>query len=156
MRFFLYDAFEGVNYELDVSKEPGHRIRNLTWPNGTPVKPTDVFVVAVNNYRANTQLLTAADIFMEGEELPKLLELDVRGDVGGIRELLADYVRNVKGGVIEPHVNNNWKIVGNNWKAADHEKAVRLLREGKLSLYDNPDARNLPGNVLTTADIAAF
>ena len=70
--------------------------------------------------------------------------------------LLADYVRNVKGGVIEPHVNNNWKIVGNNWKAADHEKAVRLLREGKLSLYDNPDARNLPGNVLTTADIAAF
>ena len=46
--------------------------------------------------------------------------------------------------------------MGNNWKAADHEKAVRLLREGKLSLYDNPDARNLPGNVLTTADIAAF
>lgn len=156
VRFFLYDAFEGVNYELDVSKEPGHRIRNLTWPNGTPVKPTDVFVVAVNNYRANTQLLTAADIFMEGEELPKLLELDVRGDVGGIRELLADYVRNVKGGIIEPRVNNNWKIVGNNWKAADHEKAVSLLREGKLSLYDNPDARNLPGNVLTTADIAAF
>ena len=73
---------------------------------------TDTFVVAVNNYRATTQLLTAADIFLPGEDLPKLLEIDVRGDVGGIRELLGEYIRTVKGGTIEPHVNNNWKIVG--------------------------------------------
>ena len=81
----------------------------------------------IGGYRATTQLLTAADIFLPGEELPKLLEIDVRGDVGGIRELLGEYIRTVKGGTIEPHVNNNWKIVGNNWKAADHQKAVQLL-----------------------------
>ena len=34
------------------------------------MKDTDTFVVAVNNYRATTQLLTAADIFLPGEELP--------------------------------------------------------------------------------------
>ena len=145
-----------VNYELDVSKEPGHRIKNLKWPNGKAVKDTDTFVVAVNNYRATTQLLTAADIFLPGEELPKLLEIDVRGDVGGIRELLGEYIRTVKGGTIEPHVNNNWKIVGNNWKAADHQKAVQLLREGKLALNENADARTLPGKAITTADIAKF
>ena len=83
VRYYLYDAFEGVNYELDVSKEPGHRIKNLKWPNGKAVKDTDTFVVAVNNYRATTQLLTYADIFKEGDELPKLLEIDVRGDVLG-------------------------------------------------------------------------
>ncbi len=62
----------------------------------------------------------------------------------------------VKGGTIEPHVNNNWKIVGNNWKAADHQKAVQLLREGKLALNENADARTLPGKAITTADIAKF
>ena len=107
-------------------------------------------------YRATTQLLTAADIFLPGEDLPKLLEIDVRGDVGGIRELLGEYIRTVKGGTIEPHVNNNWKIVGNNWKAADHQKAVQLLREGKLALNENADARTLPGKAITTAEIAKF
>ena len=156
VRYYLYDAFAGVKYDLDISKQPGNRIQNLTWMDGRPVEDDDSFVVAVNNYRATTQLLTYADIFKEGDELPKLLEIDVRGDVGGIRELLGEYIRTVKGGTIEPHVNNNWKIVGNNWKAADHQKAVQLLREGKLALNENADARTLPGKAITTADIAKF
>src|SRR5699024_7166143 len=111
--------FEGVNYEIDISQEPGNRILNLTWPDGTPVADTDVFTIAVNNYRATTQLLIAADIFAPGEPLPQMLEMDVRGDLGGIRELLGEYIQTVKGGVIEPKVNNNWKILGNNWDAAN-------------------------------------
>ena len=82
--------------------------------------------------------------------------IDVRGDVGGVRELLGEYIRTVKGGTIEPHVNNNWKIVGNNWNAADHQKAVKLLREGKLALSEKADSRTLPSKAITTADIAAF
>lgn len=156
VRYYLYDAFAGVKYDLDISKQPGNRIQNLTWMDGRPVEDDDSFVVAVNNYRATTQLLAYADIFKEGDELPKLLEIDVRGDVGGIRELLGEYIRTVKGGTIEPHVDNNWKLVGNNWNAADHEKAVKLLREGKLALSENADSRTLPGKAITTADISAF
>ena len=156
VRYYLYDAFAGVKYDLDISKQPGNRIQNLTWMDGRPVEDDDSFVVAVNNYRATTQLLAYADIFKEGDELPKLLEIDVRGDVGGVRELLGEYIRTVKGGTIEPHVDNNWKLVGNNWNAADHEKAVKLLREGKLALSENADSRTLPGKAITTADIAAF
>ena len=85
VRYYLYDAFAGVKYDLDISKQPGNRIQNLTWMDGRPVEDDDSFVVAVNNYRATTQLLAYADIFKEGDELPKLLEIDVRGDVGGIR-----------------------------------------------------------------------
>ncbi len=155
-RFYLYDAFEGVNYDIDISQEPGDRIRNLTWPNGTPVDDAESFVVAVNNYRATTQLLTYADIFTAGEELPQLLEIDVRGDIGGVRELLGEYIKTVKGGVIEPNVDYNWKIVGNNWDAAKHQKAVQLLNEGKLSLSENADSRTLAGKAITEADIAAF
>ncbi len=155
-RFYLYDAFEGVNYDIDISQEPGDRIRNLTWLNGTPVDDNDNFVVAVNNYRATTQLLAYADIFTAGEELPQLLEVDVRGDIGGVRELLGEYIRTVKGGVIEPNVDYNWKIVGNNWDAAEHQKAVQLLNEGKLKLSENADSRTLAGKAITEADIAAF
>lgn len=155
-RYYLYDAFAGVNYDIDLSQQPGNRIRNLTWPDGRPVQDSDSFVIAVNNYRATTQLLIAADIFAPGEALPQLLEMDVRGDIGGIRELLGDYIQNVKGGVIQPNVDNNWKLMGNNWSAASHDKAVTLLREGKLALSDNQDTRTLPSKAITEADIAAF
>ena len=155
-RYYLYDAFAGVNYDIDLSQQPGNRIRNLTWPDGRPVQDSDSFVIAVNNYRATTQLLIAADIFAPGEALPQLLEMDVRGDIGGIRELLGDYIQNVKGGVIHPNVDNNWKLMGNNWSAASHDKAVTLLREGKLALSDNRDTRTLPSKAITEADIAAF
>lgn len=155
-RYYLYDAFEGVNYEIDISQEPGNRIKNLTWPDGRPVQDSDSFVIAVNNYRATTQLLMAADIFAPGDAMPQLLEMDVRGDVGGIRELLGEYIQTVKGGVIEPHVNNNWKILGNNWNAASHDKAVTLLREGKLTLSENQDTRTLPATAITETDIAPF
>lgn len=152
-RYYLYDAFEGVNYEIDISQEPGNRILNLTWPDGTPVADTDVFTIAVNNYRATTQLLIAADIFAPGEPLPQLLEMDVRGDLGGIRELLGEYIQTVKGGVIEPKVNNNWKILGNNWDVAKHNEAVARLRDGSLSLAENFDSRTLPSVAITEADL---
>ena len=152
-RYYLYDAFEGVNYEIDISQEPGNRILNLTWPDGTPVADTDVFTIAVNNYRATTQLLIAADIFAPGEPLPQMLEMDVRGDLGGIRELLGEYIQTVKGGVIEPKVNNNWKILGNNWDAAKHSEAVARLRNGSLTLPENFDSRTLPSVAITEADL---
>ena len=152
-RYYLYDAFEGVNYEIDISQEPGNRILNLTWPDGTPVADTDVFTIAVNNYRATTQLLIAADIFAPGEPLPQMLEMDVRGDLGGIRELLGEYIQTVKGGVIEPKVNNNWKILGNNWDAAKQSEAVARLRDGSLTLPENFDSRTLPSVAITEADL---
>lgn len=154
-RYYLYDAFEGVNYEIDVSQEPGGRIRNLTWPDGSPVRDEEVFTVAVNNYRATTQLLIAADIFAPGEPLPKLLEIDVRGDLGGIRELLGEYIRTVKGGVIQPKVNNNWKLVGTNWDEAKRAQALKLLAEGKMPLPGSSTSRTLPGAAATEADLAA-
>lgn len=154
-RYYLYDAFEGVNYEIDVSQEPGGRIRNLTWPDGSPVRDEEVFTVAVNNYRATTQLLIAADIFAPGEPLPKLLEIDVRGDLGGIRELLGEYIRTVKGGVIQPKVNNNWKLVGTNWDGAKRAQALKLLAEGKMPLPGSSTSRTLPGAAVTEADLAA-
>ena len=80
VRYYLWlDALRVSTMSRRLPKEPGHRIKEPHGPNGT-CEGHRHLVVAVNNYRATTQLLTAADIFLPGEELPKLLEIDVRGD----------------------------------------------------------------------------
>lgn len=156
-RYYLYDTFAGVKYDIDISAEAGSRIKNLTWPDGRPVDPDESFIVAVNNYRYSTQMMTApTDMFAAGDTVPELLEIDVRGDLGGIREMLGEYIKTVKGGVIEPVVDNNWKIIGNDWDAAKHDKAVELLREGKLLLGKEVDSRTLATKKITEADIKGF
>ena len=108
---YNYYMFAGVNYDVNLSREQGSRIENLTWPDGTPVRDEDEFDIAVNNYCANSQLLVPGVIYKDGEQLPVLVEMDVHGEIGGIRELILDYIRNVKGGVIHPECDQNWKIV---------------------------------------------
>ena len=103
IRAYSYDMFSGVNYEVNIANEPGHRIENLTWPDGTPVADDDEFDIAVNNYRATSQLLSPGVLFEE-DDMPELLEIDVRGDLGGVREMILDYIVNVKGGTISPNV----------------------------------------------------
>ena len=131
---FHYNIYSGVNYEINISKEPGERIEHLTWPDGTPVKDTDRIHAAVNYYCANSALLHYGDVFQEGEELPVLEEADIRSDLGGVRELIGDYIRNVKQGILTPQKNGNWKLTGISWNPSAHETAVRLLNNGSLTL----------------------
>ncbi|MEU1161637.1 5'-nucleotidase C-terminal domain-containing protein [Streptomyces sp. NPDC005921] len=49
---YMYDMAAGVSYEIDIAAAEGSRIKNLSY-NGTAVADDQVFVVAVNNYRAN-------------------------------------------------------------------------------------------------------
>ena len=62
-RIMINDMFAGVNYEINIANEPGSRIGNLTWPDGTPVADDDEFDIAVNNYRAVSQLLVPGVIY---------------------------------------------------------------------------------------------
>lgn len=154
-RMYNYDMFQGVTYEVNVAKEAGERIEGLAWPDGTPVVDDDVFVIAVNNYRASSQLLGTGSVFEEGDELPKLLEVDVHGEIGGIRELIADYIGNVKAGTIRPELTENWRVIGNDWDPDLHGRAVELLAEGKLTLTESEDSRDLASAVITEEDLAA-
>lgn len=151
IRAYLYDMFSGVSYEIDISKPVGERIVNLTWPDGTPVMDDDSFTIAVNNYRANTQLLGDA-IYGDGEK-PVLLEIDVRGDIGGVRELIAEYIRSVKGGVITPVCDHNWRIIGCDWDEALHKKAVELLSAGILTVPASADGRTPNVRSITVDDL---
>ena len=112
-------------------------------------------MVAVNNYRATTQLLTAADM------LPAEKAAQAVGDRcawrRGRHPRAAGRVHPHREGAapLKPHVNSNWKIVGNNWKALPITRGCAFW-EGKLAhLNENADTP-LPGKAITTADIAKF
>ncbi len=48
---YNYDMAEGVDYEIDLSRPPGARIRNLRW-HGQPLADAQPLRIALNNYRA--------------------------------------------------------------------------------------------------------
>ncbi len=152
IRAYNYDMFAGVNYEVNIANAPGNRIENLTWPDGTPVKDEDEFDIAVNNYRANSQLLAPGEIY-EADDMPTLLEMDVRGDIGGVRELIRDYIVNVNGGEIAPVCDNNWKITGNDWDDALHQLAVERLAAGELTIPTSEDGRTPNVEAITEDDL---
>ncbi|MDO5516782.1 MAG: 5'-nucleotidase C-terminal domain-containing protein, partial [Clostridium sp.] len=134
---YNYDMFTGVKYNVDISKEPGSRIVNLTKMDGTKINDSDELYLAINNYRASTQFLTHGEIFAEGEDLPVLLgkseETAGLGE-GRIRDLIGQYIQEVKGGVIEPECDDNWSIIGNNWDKSQRALAVKYINDGSITL----------------------
>ncbi len=153
IRAYNFDMFAGVNYEINISKEPGSRIENLTWPDGKPVRDDEEFDIAVNNYRASSHLLTPGEVYEEGEELPQLVEIDVRGDIGGVRELIGDYITNVKKGTIKPECDHNWKITGYEWDETLREKALEQLKNKEIEIPSSEDGRTPNVKAITEKDL---
>ncbi len=150
-RDYWYDMFAGVNYEIDISAEPGNRIRNLSWPDGTPVADNEEFVLAVNNYRARSFLLVPGFIFEEGG-LPVLLETDIHGELGGVREMIRSYIVDVKDAKLTPECDHNWRLIGADWDPEKHAEAAALLKEGKLPL-PAPQEEWIPYHAVTVEDL---
>ncbi|MFN7959114.1 MAG: bifunctional UDP-sugar hydrolase/5'-nucleotidase [Holophagaceae bacterium] len=48
--YYNYDMVDGVSYALDLGKPVGSRVRNLSYQ-GQPVKPDQVFTLAISTYR---------------------------------------------------------------------------------------------------------
>ena len=143
MRGYLLDMFTGIDYQLNLSKDLGSRVENLKWSDTkTVVNDTDKFVLAVNNYRATTQLLTkagkdndfASGVFKGNDEVAKLIDLDVYGD--GVREQIMKHIKekasanngnfSIDGGLI-----NNWSLTGigsnkNGWTSDDLAKREQI------------------------------
>ena len=96
---YMYDTAAGVSYDIDIAQAEGSRIRNLTY-NGAAVTDDQVFVVAVNNYRANG-----------GSGYPHIAAADIAySSTNEIRQLMIDYVTSK--GSLDPadFAVTNWKL----------------------------------------------
>lgn len=151
IRDYNYDMFSGLNYDIDISKpvvptdtvkaDSPHlhfapsRIVNLTKADGTPVRDTDVFKLAVNNYRYSTTLSPMFD-----DDIKILYKSDeALGDKGRIRELIGDYL--TKNKTITNYVENNWKLIGMNWSEEDRKELAAYIDLGLLSIPVSEDGR---------------
>ena len=115
------DQLYGASYDIDLTElagtiDPvtkrltsGNRIKNLKF-NGQLVKDSDVFTVAINNYRYNGGggFMEAAGISNTDASLVTYDSGKVLGDDGQVRSLMMKYVKDNK--TITPSTTNNWKI----------------------------------------------
>lgn len=96
---YMYDVAAGVSYDIDIAQAEGSRIKNLTY-NGTTVTDDQVFVVAVNNYRANG-----------GSGYPHIASAEtVYSATDQVRDLMIAYV--TAKGSLDPadFASVNWKL----------------------------------------------
>ncbi|OLO25086.1 bifunctional metallophosphatase/5'-nucleotidase [Alkalihalophilus pseudofirmus] len=95
---YNYDMWEGIEYEINISRPFGQRVVRLNYQ-GHPLDLEKDYEVVMNNYRAGG----GGDYVMfQNKEVVQDIPLDVS-------ELLANYILERK--VIEATVNDNWKVV---------------------------------------------
>jgi 2',3'-cyclic-nucleotide 2'-phosphodiesterase (5'-nucleotidase family) len=130
IRMYNYDMFQGVMYDIDISKPVGKRICNVMYK-GKPLSDTQVLVLALNNYRYGG-LASSSMISNKSEDL-------VYNSGLAIRDLISDYV--VKKGTIMPVCDNNWKIIGADLSDRDAQRIYALVQKGVIQLPTSSDGR---------------
>ena len=117
---FNYDMAEGVEYEVDLSRPEGDRIRNLR-RRGKPLAPDEPLRIAINNYRAAgsagySMFTGAAIVWRSGEE---------------IRDLMVRYYTERK--VLPDKATGNWRVIP--------EAARQTLRKEALDAAARPQSQ---------------
>ncbi|MBR2571205.1 MAG: 5'-nucleotidase C-terminal domain-containing protein [Clostridia bacterium] len=128
---YLYDMFEGVEYEINLSKPKGERIENVMF-RGEPLQDDQVLKLAVNNYRYSSGIKT--NNLAEGKR-------DWESSCS-IRDMIVAYFS--ENSPVEPTVDYNWHITGVDLSEDDPRRAeiIGYINEGLLPTpYD--DSYNL-------------
>lgn len=131
---FKYDMLEGVSYDINVSKESGNRVENLKFSDGKIVEDKDLVYLAVNDFRYTSQL---SPLFDAGEH--ELVYESTNDTLSDIRDMVADYIINVKGGNITREVDNNWRLTGVNYDDELRKEVVKLINDGTINVTIKDD-----------------
>lgn len=108
---FNFDSACGIDYEVDLTKPYGEKVKILRMSNGEPFDEKKWYKVVMNSYRANGggELLTrGAGIPQDSLEHRVLFHTDIDQ-----RHYLTEAIQKI--GVIDPKPNNNWKFVPEAW-----------------------------------------
>lgn len=108
---FNFDSAAGIDYEVDVTKPNGEKVRILRMSNGEPFDEKKIYRVAMNSYRGNGggELLTRG----AGIPLDKIKERIVYQSERDQRYYLMKEIE--KQGVMTPKAHDNWKFVPEKW-----------------------------------------
>ena len=108
---FNFDSAAGIDYEVDVTKPKGQKIRILRMSDGQPFDMNKTYRVVMNSYRGNG----GGDLLTKGAGIPKA-ELDKRTIYQSPMDLRHYIMEEIeKQGHVSPKANNNWRFVPEEW-----------------------------------------
>ena len=108
---FNFDSAAGIDYEVDVTKPEGQRVKILGMSNGQPFDEKRWYRVVMNSYRANG----GGELLTHGAGIPKD---SIDGRVIYHSELDQRYylMKEIERmGTIDPKPNRNWRFVPEEW-----------------------------------------
>ena len=118
---FNFDSAAGIDYEVDVTKPYGQKIKIKQMSDGKPFCENSWYNVVMNSYRGNGggELLTRG----AGIAVESLRQRIVWQSDKGQRQCLMEQMSCI--GTISPKANNNWRFVPEEWaeKAIARDKA---------------------------------
>ena len=120
---FNFDSACGIDYEVDLTKPDGQKVKILSMSNGEPFDEKKWYKVAMNSYRANG----GGELLTQGAGIPRD-SLDSRVIFHTDRDqrhFLTEEIR--KMGSVNPKPNNNWKFVPEAWVKPALERDRKLL-----------------------------
>ena len=120
---FNFDSAAGIDYEVDVTKPDGQKVRILRMSNGEPFDEAKWYKVAMNSYRGNGggELLTRG----AGISLSELKNRIIFQSDRDQRHYLMLEIE--KAGHLNPQAHNNWRFVPEEWTKPAIERDRQLL-----------------------------
>lgn len=120
---FNFDSAAGIDYEVDVTQENGHKVRILRMSDGRPFDPDRWYRVAVNSYRGNG----GGELLTRGAGIPQdSLESRIvwRSELDQRYYLMQEIKRQR---TLDPQPNHNWRFVPEAWVEAAAKRDYELL-----------------------------
>lgn len=120
---FNFDSAAGIDYEVDVTKPDGEKVRILRMSNGAPFDPQKTYRVVMNSYRGNG----GGELLTRGAGIPQD-QLDSRIIFRSERDQRYYLMQEIENtGRINPQPNHNWRFVPEAWTKPAIERDKQLL-----------------------------
>ena len=120
---FNFDSAAGIDYEVDVPKPNGQKVKVLKMSNGEPFDENKYYKVAVNSYRANG----GGELLTRGAGIAKddLDDRIVWRSEFDLRHYLMEEIKRL--GTLNPQPNTNWRFVPEQWTQEAAKRDRQLL-----------------------------
>ena len=125
---FNFTSAAGIKYVVDLTKEPGNRVRLVSMSDGSPIDPDKLYSVAINSY----QYSGGGNFIPEGLGWDKemLASRTLNTSTIDVRRYVEQYIREM--GTITPHVRGDWSIEPKKWYEAAKERDLKILQNKSL------------------------
>ena len=120
---FNFDSASGIDYEVDVTRPNGQKVRILQFSDGRPFSEDSVYRVAMNSYRGNgggELLIRGAGI--PKDSIPSRIEYMSERDQ---RYYLTEKI--MREAQVTPKAHGNWRFVPEEWALPALERDRKLI-----------------------------